>query len=98
MFLTFDLTRVDTFLNLGKWFDEVRNQVSDSVIVLVGNMKDKNERLREVTTAQAESFKEKHGCKWYIETSAKTGENVEMLFMMGFKFVHEKFKDKIGVL
>ena len=98
VFLTFDLTRADTFYNLEKWFDEVRNQVSDSVIVLVGNMKDKNQKLREVTEHQAQEFREKHGIKWYIETSAKTGENVELLFMMGFKFVHEKFKDKIGLL
>ena len=53
VFLTFDLTRADTFYNLEKWFDEVRNQVSDSVIVLVGNMKDKNQKLREVTEHQA---------------------------------------------
>ena len=98
VFLTFDLTRADTFYNLEKWFDEVRNQVSDSVIVLVGNMKDKNQKLREVTEHQAQEFREKHGIKWYVETSAKTGENVELLFMMGFKFVHEKFKDKIGLL
>lgn len=98
VFLTFDLNRQESFLNLEKWFEEVRNQVIDAVIVLVGNMKDKNAKMREVTQQQAEQFRTKHKIEWYVETSAKTGENVELLFTMGFKFVHERFKDRIWQL
>lgn len=47
--LTYDITRMDTFLNLETWFKEVSTQSEpDVIIILVGNFKDKEEQ-REVT-------------------------------------------------
>jgi hypothetical protein len=39
-------------------------------------MKDR-ENLREVPREQAEAFRIKHKISYFIETSAKTGENVQ---------------------
>ena len=33
-----------------------------------------------------------------METSAKTGENVEQVFLMASKILYTNFKDKIGSL
>jgi GTPase SAR1 family protein len=33
-----------------------------------------------------------------VETSAKTGENVEEIFLMASKILYTNFKDKIGTL
>ena len=47
--MAYDITRMDTFLNLETWLREVRQQTDPStVIVLIGNMADKEES-REVT-------------------------------------------------
>jgi GTPase SAR1 family protein len=51
--LCYDITRMDTFLNLETWLREVRVQSEASVtVVLIGNMKDR-EDLREVKQEQA---------------------------------------------
>lgn len=49
--LVFDVTKMESFLNVERWLTEVKNSVSDPqlVFILVGNMKDKNRKLREVT-------------------------------------------------
>ena len=51
--LAYDITRLDTFLNLENWFAEVTQQSEPEVIViLVGNQKDREE-FREVSVRQA---------------------------------------------
>ncbi len=67
---------MDTFLNLETWLKEVKQQSeSNVVIILVGNMRDRKEQ-REVPKEQAEEFARKHKIAFFIETSAKTGDNV----------------------
>jgi GTPase SAR1 family protein len=53
VFLCYDITRMDTFLNLETWLREVRQQ-SDAnvVVVLIGNMCDRDDH-REVPIEQA---------------------------------------------
>jgi Ras-related protein Rab-2A len=62
--------------------EEIRdNGDEDSVIFLVGNRCDLDEEAgREVTKEMVQDFLEKFSIKYYHETSAKTGENVEKLF------------------
>ena len=55
--LAYDITRLDTFLNLETWLREVKQQIDPQVVViLIGNMKDREEH-REVTVKQAEEFR-----------------------------------------
>ena len=55
--LAYDVTRMDTFLNLENWFLEVMQQSEPEVIViLVGNQKDR-EQFREVPIKQALEFR-----------------------------------------
>ena len=57
------------------------------IVILVGNQKDREEH-REVSLRQAEEFRQKHSIPFFIETSAKTGENVEVIFTMAAKILH----------
>ena len=44
---------------------------------------------------EAQEFQVKHGIPFFIETSAKTGQNVETIFVMAAKILQENFKDRL---
>ena len=77
--IVFDITNKQTFINCEKWVEDVKNERgNDAVVVLVGNKIDKAEE-RTVSREEAET-KAKSLDAFYIETSAKTGDNVKQLF------------------
>ena len=78
--IVFDVTNRQTFTNLEKWVEDVRNERGTSVVVaIVGNKIDKTgERCISQEEAQEKS---KQLGAIYQETSAKTGENVKELFV-----------------
>ena len=77
--IVFDITNKQTFSNCDKWAEDVRNERgNEAVIVLVGNKIDKAEE-RAVSLEEAEA-KAKSLEATYVETSAKTGDNVKQLF------------------
>jgi small GTP-binding protein len=79
--LVFDLTREQTYTETRKWLTEIR-QFTDQKIpfVLIGNKVDLLEDVGEVIDRrEARNFAENEG-SIYIETSAKTGENVDEAF------------------
>lgn len=92
--LVFDLSRKQTFQHVTDWLNDLRQIAEpDIVVVLVGNKADltqtgdgdsgenKGENKREVTRDEAEEWARKNGVLEYVETSAKSGENVENAFM-----------------
>ena len=62
---------------------------SDAMIFLVGNKLDL-ESEREVSREEAMRFQRENGIKYWIETSAKSGEQIESLFLDASKFVFRK--------
>ena len=77
--IVFDLTRRVTFDNLPGWIKELRGNAKDDLaIILVGNKKDLD-NSREVDENEAIEFAKIMNCE-YIETSAKTGENVDLAY------------------
>ena len=44
---------------------------------------------------RVEKFKKDRGIMFHFETSAKTGENIENLFIFASKVLYNSFKDKI---
>jgi len=71
-------------------------QSEPSVIVfLVGNKKDMEDK-REVSVERVEAFMREKGIPYHFETSAKTGENIENLFITASKILYHNFKDKIA--
>ena len=76
--LVYDITNKDSFENVNKWAQEIRDKSEDSIpIVLIGNKLDLEEE-RCINKEEGEEFAKKYcdgGIKFY-ETSCKTGANV----------------------
>lgn len=84
--LVFDLSRRATFQHVTDWLNDLRQIAEpDIVVVLVGNKADltqsEGQNKREVTSAEAKEWARRNGVLEYVETSAKSGENVERAFM-----------------
>ncbi|MDX1797140.1 MAG: Rab family GTPase [Candidatus Lokiarchaeia archaeon] len=78
--LVFDLTREQTYSEIRKWLTEIRQFAGDIPFVLIGNKADLMEDVGVVIDRdEARSFAENEG-SIYIETSAKTGVNVDDAF------------------
>lgn len=78
--LVYDITRRSSFDNLTRWLDDMRdNAYSKMIIVLIGN-KDDLKTEREVSTEEGQEFADKHNLM-FMETSAKTGHNIENAFI-----------------
>lgn len=77
--IVYDVTNMSSFINIGRWLEEVRNERgNDVIIMLVGNKIDLLEK-RQIATIEGE-LKAKQLNIMFIETSAKNGFNVKHLF------------------
>ncbi|KAM3423400.1 hypothetical protein BST61_g833 [Cercospora zeina] len=91
--LVFDITRRSTFASVTAWLHDLRQIAEDDIIVvLVGNKSDlaasstvsgdsSAPNKRQVTREEAEEWCRENKVMQYVETSAKSGENVERAFL-----------------
>lgn len=92
--LVYDITRRDTFLQLGRWLDEVKEHgTPHTVVMLIGNKADMESR-RQVSYAEGQAFAEKHGLV-FLETSAKTATNIEEAFIRTAAQIYENIKNNV---
>jgi small GTP-binding protein len=78
--LVYDVTRKETFDSIESWQKEIKSVSSTISLILVGNKIDLTED-RVVSTEEGEEIAKKLNLS-YIETSAKTGENINDAFKM----------------
>ena len=96
VFLTYDVTRRETFDSLEEWHREVKQHAADDVLVyLVGN-KAEMEDAREVPFAAAQELAQTLKVSKCFETSAKTGQAVEDVFSCAGKDIFHKVKNNEG--
>ncbi len=76
--VVFDVTQVESFQNIPKWFEEVKKNRGNIPLILVGNKVDLPDR--KINGEQAKEIAKKNGVQ-YLETSAKTGESIERIFL-----------------
>ncbi|KAI7905695.1 P-loop containing nucleoside triphosphate hydrolase protein [Cokeromyces recurvatus] len=75
---------------------DIRNHANPhTTIVLVGNKCDLNERHRQVTREEGEKFAKENDIPLFIETSAKSAENVEKVFAEAAENIYAKIKSGV---
>ncbi|MHA1232374.1 MAG: GTP-binding protein [Candidatus Helarchaeota archaeon] len=76
--IVYDLTDKETFINSSRWYKDVLDILGEEIHgCLVGNKSDLPNRV--ISEQSGKILADKMGLK-FIETSAKTGENVDKLF------------------
>lgn len=90
--VVFDLSRAQTFPRMKEWVSDLRQSIEKDVpIIILGNKKDLvSEVGRVIDQNEVNQFAEKVG-SLLIETSAKTGDNVENVFVELTRKIVQKF-------
>ncbi|EGG23453.1 Rab GTPase [Cavenderia fasciculata] len=85
--IVYDMTDQTSFNNVKLWLEEIKRYSAIGVSkVLVGNKFDLDDR-KVVSTTAAKEYADSQGIP-FIETSAKTGFNVEQIFMTIANDIH----------
>ncbi|KAI9318414.1 ras family-domain-containing protein [Dichotomocladium elegans] len=89
--LVYDITSRKSFDELPTWLADVRQHANpNTVIMVVGNKKDL-ESNREVSREEGEQFARDNDL-FFMETSAKSGENVEEVFVKTAQTIFKKIQ------
>jgi len=88
--LVYDISRRDSFGHVSRWLNEAREYSNPNmVIMLIGNKCDLDRR--EVSYEEGANFAQKNGLV-FLETSAKTAQNVEEAFVRTAKTISENIQ------
>lgn len=94
MILVYDIESRDSFQNIDDWMHDTKRYASnDVIVVLVGNKCDTI--AREVNRVEGEILAMAKRNVMFLETSAKTGENIEMLFEKLANILLKKERTKV---
>jgi len=92
--LVYDITRKATFENIDNWLIDLRtNADKDILILLIGNKSDLID-TREISEEEARTKAEQYNIA-FLETSAKTGDNINKAFS---QLIEEVYKANISLL
>ena len=92
--LVYDITRKATFENIDNWLIDLRtNADKDILILLIGNKSDLID-TREINEEEARTKAEQYNIA-FLETSAKTGDNINKAFS---QLIEEVYKANISLL
>ena len=90
--LCYDLTNMESFNNVNHWLQQIRKNADVNIqIVLVGNKKDRAAE-RKVSTEEGRAMATKFELKHFFETSAKSGDGVEVAFQSLAELVVAQFR------
>ena len=77
--LIYDVTDKKSFEGVKNWIEQIRDEVTQEVLIyLVGNKIDKKEE-RKISKEEGKKLADSFGVQFY-ESSAKTGENIDLIF------------------
>uniref|UniRef100_A0A6B2LIM3 Uncharacterized protein n=1 Tax=Arcella intermedia TaxID=1963864 RepID=A0A6B2LIM3_9EUKA len=88
--LVYDVTRRDSFNHLVSWLEEAKKANQNLVTMLIGNKSDATEK-REVEQGEGLKFAQENELH-FMETSAKTAQNVESAFVKLSRIIYEKIE------
>ena len=89
--IVYAIDNEESFNNVESWLDEIKCQTHPNLkIFLIGNKSDLEES-RVIGKEKAEKFYLDHKLDFFIETSAKTGENVQKIFIKAAQMLYEEY-------
>nr|ACO14891.1 Ras-related protein Rab-39B [Caligus clemensi] len=94
--LIYDICNRESFTHVPTWMAEAKKHMEPHkcVFILVGckyDIAESGPGIREVPTEEARTFAELHGLQ-FLETSAKTGQNVDKVFRMLSQEIYDKLQ------
>jgi Ras-related protein Rab-6A len=91
--IVYSIDNQESFDNLESWLDEIKTQTHpDLKIFLIGNKVDLEDQ-RVVQKSTAEELVKEHNINLFLETSAKSGQNAQLVFVKAAKILVENYKD-----
>eukprot|EP00271_Cylindrocystis_brebissonii_P011228 TRINITY_DN281_c0_g1_i1.p1 TRINITY_DN281_c0_g1~~TRINITY_DN281_c0_g1_i1.p1 ORF type:complete len:226 (-),score=40.33 TRINITY_DN281_c0_g1_i1:1029-1706(-) len=94
--LVYDITRSATFASVQRWVHELRTHTEEDIrLMLVGNKADLA-NARDVATDDGKRLSQENGM-FFIETSARDGENVDQAFMLVLQEIYKAVARKVKV-
>ena len=91
--LVFDFTNKQSFKNIETWLEEIRDNLDNPCLVLLGNKIDFEKEKWQVTQEEIDKFVQEKKFKYY-PTSAKTGEGINEAFTYIANLIYTKFEGK----
>ncbi len=94
MLIVYDITDLESFNNVKMWIAECDRYANPNIVkILIGNKCDSQKRA--VTYDMGKEFADTYGME-FVETSAKSGNNVEKAFMTATEALYQSMlKNKI---
>jgi len=95
--MVYAIDNKSSFENLIIWLNEIKARANPDIkIFLIGNKIDLEEK-RQISYKTGEKFSNENNINFFLETSAKTGMNVQDVFLNAAKILyqdHLKYKDR----
>ena len=90
-FIVYDITKKSTFESVDNWINDLKSKGDPNLIMIIIGNKNDLEEERQVTKEEGEEKAKSFGCA-FLETSALSGDNIEMAFELMVSSVFEKYK------
>ena len=91
--LVYDISQRETFNNIQKWIDIIKEHNDKLPIILIGNKTDKKDE-RIVDILEGKKLAEDHNIT-FLETRALNGENIDKAFINFSNIVLDFLKNKV---
>jgi small GTP-binding protein len=89
--LVYSIDNKESFIHIENWLNDLKSQANEDVrIFLVGNKADLEEE-RKITREQGEKYKLDQHLDYFMETSAKTGQNARNVLIEAAKMLYNDF-------
>ena len=90
--VVYDISNYSTFESVQSWIEDCKSQSSKSILlILIGNKNDLND-MRQVTYDEGANFAKSNNMI-FLETSAKTGDNIKEIFNKSVKKIDQNILD-----